>query len=104
MPSATGETDLGRNGGDAHDCQSTHSYPWDPAISSTVSILSRFATALELQLGQLVELPVEGFPLRRQWHLVHARDRRLGPVDEAFLQFVDDGRWRDTIGHPIGMD
>ncbi|MEO8461658.1 MAG: LysR substrate-binding domain-containing protein [Chloroflexota bacterium] len=69
-----------------------------------VSILSRFATALELQLGQLVELPVEGFPLRRQWHLVHARDRRLGPVDEAFLRFVDAGSWKDTIGHPISTD
>ena len=69
-----------------------------------VSILSRFATALELQRGQLVELPVEGFPLHRQWHLVYARDRRLGPVDEAFLRFVDDGRWKDTIGHPITTD
>jgi len=69
-----------------------------------VSILSRFATALELQLGQLVELPVEGFPLHRQWHLVYARDRRLGPVDEAFLQFVDAGSWKDTIGHPTTTD
>jgi len=34
-----------------------------------VSILSRYATALELQIGHLVELPVVGFPLRRQWHL-----------------------------------
>lgn len=69
-----------------------------------VSILSRYATALELQIGHLVELPVVGFPLRRQWHLVHARDKRLGPVDEAFLRFVDDGRWKETIGHPITTD
>lgn len=69
-----------------------------------VSILSRYATALELQIGHLVELPVVGFPLRRQWHLVHARDKRLGPVEEAFLRFVDDGRWKETIGHPITTD
>lgn len=69
-----------------------------------VSILSRYATALEVEIGHLAELPVEGFPLRRQWHLVYARDKRLGPVDEAFLRFVDDGRWKETIGRPITTD
>lgn len=66
-----------------------------------VSILSRYATALELQIGHLVELPVAGFPLRRQWHLAYARDRRLGPVDEAFLRFVDSPGWRETLGRPV---
>ena len=69
-----------------------------------VSILSRYATALELQIGHLAEISVEGFPLRRQWHLVYARDKRLGPVDEAFLRFVDDGRWKETVGKPITTD
>ncbi|MDQ3553270.1 MAG: LysR family transcriptional regulator [Chloroflexota bacterium] len=69
-----------------------------------VSILSRYATALEVQIGHLAELPVEGFPLRRQWHLVYARDKRLGAVDEAFLRFVDEGHWKDLIGKPITTD
>lgn len=69
-----------------------------------VSILSRYATALEMQIGHLVELPVAGFPLRRQWHLVYARDKRLGPVGEAFLRFVTDGRWKETIGRPLATD
>lgn len=69
-----------------------------------VSILSRYATGLEIQIGHLVELPIVGFPLRRQWHLVFARDKRLGPVDEAFLQFVEDGHWKAMIGHPISTD
>ena len=69
-----------------------------------VAILSRFATALEMQIGHLVELQVDGFPLHRQWHLVYARDKRLGPVDEAFLRFLEDGRWKDTIGHPVTTD
>ena len=69
-----------------------------------VAILSRYATALEIQIGHLVELPVVGFPLRREWHLVYPRDRRLGAVDEAFLRFVEDGRWRDTIGRPVSTD
>lgn len=69
-----------------------------------VSILSRYATGLEMQIGHLVELPVVGFPLRRQWHLVHLRDKRLGPVEEAFLAFVAQGAWQDSIGHPISTD
>lgn len=69
-----------------------------------VSILSRYATGLEIKTGHLVELPVEGFPLHRQWHLVHARDKRMGPVDEAFLRFVDEGRWKAMIGAPISTD
>lgn len=69
-----------------------------------VSVLSRFATALEIQVGHLVELRVTGFPLRRQWHLVYARDKRLGPVDTAFLRFVDQGRWKSTIGRPLSTD
>lgn len=69
-----------------------------------VSILSRYATGLEMQIGHLVELPVVGFPLRRQWHLVYARGKRLGPVDEAFLRFVDAGQWKGTIGRPVSTD
>ena len=32
-----------------------------------VAVLPRLSLRSELQLGQLVELPVEGFPLRRSW-------------------------------------
>jgi len=69
-----------------------------------VSILSRYATLLELELGNLVELPVDGFPLRRQWHLFYPRDRRLGPVEEAFLRFVEEGRWKERIGRATTTD
>lgn len=69
-----------------------------------VSILSRYATLLELELGNLVELDIEGFPLRRQWHLFYPRDRRLGPVEEAFLRFVEEGRWKERIGRATTTD
>ncbi|HEX5148879.1 MAG TPA: LysR family transcriptional regulator [Candidatus Limnocylindrales bacterium] len=69
-----------------------------------VSILSRYATLLELELGNLVELDIEGFPLRRQWHLFYPRDRRLGPVEEAFLRFVEEGRWKEGIGRVTTTD
>lgn len=69
-----------------------------------IAVLSRYATALELRIGQLVELPVVGFPLRRRWHLVYPHDKRLGPIEEAFLTFVDDGRWRATLATPLTTD
>ena len=69
-----------------------------------VAIVSRYAVGLELQLGLLVELPVVGFPLARQWHLVHPRDRRLGPVASAFMAFVEEGSWRDSIGQSLTTD
>jgi len=69
-----------------------------------VSILSRYAAALEIELGLLVELPVIGFPLRRQWHLVRLRERRLGPAGEAFLRFVEAGDWRSRVGHPLATE
>jgi LysR family transcriptional regulator, low CO2-responsive transcriptional regulator len=68
------------------------------------SIVSRHAAALELSLGLLVELRVDGFPLRREWRLFHARDKRLSPAAEAFLGFVGEGRWRDSVGRPLVTD
>jgi DNA-binding transcriptional LysR family regulator len=63
-----------------------------------VAIISRHAVTMEIRLGLLAELPVAGFPLRRQWHLVYARDKRFGPVERAFLAFIDDGGWRKRLG------
>jgi DNA-binding transcriptional LysR family regulator len=69
-----------------------------------VAILSRHAVSLELRLGVVVELRIAGFPLHRQWHLVYPRDRRFGPVGEAFLSFVDEGGWRDHVGEDLTTD
>ncbi len=69
-----------------------------------VSILSRYAVSLELKLGHVVELPVTGFPLHRQWHLVRRRDHRLSPAGEAFLAFIAGGTWRDGIGETLTTD
>lgn len=69
-----------------------------------VAIVSRHSVALELQLGLVVEVPVTGFPLHRQWHLVYPRGRRLGPVGAAFLAFVDDSSWRSSVGETLTTD
>jgi DNA-binding transcriptional LysR family regulator len=63
-----------------------------------VAIISRHAVTMEIRLGLLAELAVVGFPLRRQWHMVYPRDKRFGPVEQAFLSFIDDGGWRSRLG------
>ncbi len=39
---------------------------------------------LELETERLVVLPVEGFPLIRQWFIVHRSDKRLSTAAQAF--------------------
>jgi hypothetical protein len=36
--------------------------------------------------------------------MVYARDKRLGPVERAFLSFTDDGGWRSRLGELPPME
>ncbi len=53
-----------------------------------LSVVSLHTIELELATGELVILDVEGFPIERQWHLVHRRGKRLSPAARAFREFV----------------
>ncbi|OGA61204.1 MAG: transcriptional regulator [Betaproteobacteria bacterium RIFCSPLOWO2_12_FULL_65_14] len=53
-----------------------------------MSFLSAHTIARELELGRLAVLDVEGFPVMREWHVVHHRNKRLPPVAVAFKQFL----------------
>lgn len=53
-----------------------------------LALLPRHAVCRELASGELVELPVAELPLRRSWCVVHARDKQLTPVAQAFFEFV----------------
>lgn len=53
-----------------------------------VTVLSVYAVGLELSLGLLHALRVEGFPVRRMWHVVWPRERLLSPAAQAFLQHL----------------
>jgi DNA-binding transcriptional LysR family regulator len=55
-----------------------------------VGFLSAHALRQELALGSLVILDVEGFPVMRQWYVVHRKDRRLPRIAQAFERFVID--------------
>lgn len=56
-----------------------------------LAILSRHAIELERTAATLAELDVEGFPIRRQWHIVHLKRNRLAPPVAAFIEFLKGG-------------
>jgi hypothetical protein len=79
------------------------------ALGASSAATERLAALLdetpdELKIGHVVELPVVGFALQRQRHLVYARDKALGPVEQSFLQFVRDGSWKESTGYPLNTD
>jgi DNA-binding transcriptional LysR family regulator len=61
-------------------------------------VLSRFACALEIASGRLVELDVQGFPIQRDWHIVHLRRRRLPASVRSFIEFLKDTTWLSRNG------
>jgi DNA-binding transcriptional LysR family regulator len=57
-----------------------------------ISFLSAHTISLELQVGNLAVLDIEGFPVMLNWFVVHRRNKRLPPVALAFKKFLmDDG-------------
>jgi LysR family transcriptional regulator, low CO2-responsive transcriptional regulator len=57
-----------------------------------IAFLSAHTISLELQVGHLVVLDVEGFPVLLNWYVVHRKNKRLPPVAEAFRRFlVEEG-------------
>lgn len=53
-----------------------------------LGFLSAHAVQQELALGSLAVVAVKGFPVMRQWYVVHLRDRRLPAITGAFQRFV----------------
>ena len=53
-----------------------------------LGILSLQTLELELALGRLAVLDVEGLPIMRHWYVVHRVDKRLSPAAARFKAFV----------------
>ena len=53
-----------------------------------LSVLSLHTLTLEGPSGPVALLDVEGFPIMRQWHLVHPKGKELSLVSKAFLDFA----------------
>lgn len=53
-----------------------------------LGVVSLHTVQAEITSGQLCVLDVQGFPLKRQWYLVHREGKRLSPAAQAFTQLV----------------
>ncbi len=53
-----------------------------------LAVLPLEAIKLHLETGELVVLPVESFPIRRDWHLVRLAARDLSPAVAALCQVL----------------
>jgi LysR family transcriptional regulator, low CO2-responsive transcriptional regulator len=53
-----------------------------------IALISRVAIDMELETNRLVILDVEGFPIIRQWRLVHVKDKYLSATAKAFKSFL----------------
>ena len=70
-----------------------------------IALISRVAIDMELETNRLVILDVEGFPIMRQWRLVHLKDKNLSATARAFkffvLQHTDHLAHRELTKGPI---
>lgn len=53
-----------------------------------IALISRVAINMELETKRLVMLNVEGFPIMRQWRLVHLKEKNLSATAHAFKHFL----------------
>lgn len=58
------------------------------AASLGIALISRVALDMELETNRLVILDVEGFPIMKQWRLVHLKDKNLSATARAFKLFM----------------
>lgn len=56
-----------------------------------LAIVSRLTVTLELATGRLVQLPVDGLPIRRALHLLRLRGKHVSPATEAFVALLKLG-------------
>ena len=53
-----------------------------------LGIVSAHTVEMEIEVGRLVILKIESFPIMRRWYLVHRKEKRLSATAEAFKEFV----------------
>jgi DNA-binding transcriptional LysR family regulator len=58
------------------------------AAALGIALISRVALDMELETRRLVILDVEGFPIVRQWRIVHLKDKYLSATARAFKSFL----------------
>jgi LysR family transcriptional regulator, low CO2-responsive transcriptional regulator len=57
-----------------------------------IAVISAHTCLAELEFKRLVALPLQGFPIVRQWYLINRSDRSLSPAAKTLKRFVVDRR------------
>ena len=66
-----------------------------------LGIVSLHTLEMEFKLGRLTVLNVEGFPIHRDWYVVHREGKRFSAAAQAFKEFVlTEGAQLITIPQP----
>lgn len=66
-----------------------------------LGIVSVHTLDMEFKLGRLTVLNVEGFPILKEWYIVHREGKRFSTAAQAFKEFVlTEGRRLITLPHP----
>jgi LysR family transcriptional regulator, low CO2-responsive transcriptional regulator len=53
-----------------------------------LGIVSLHTLEFELALNRVAILSVEGFPIMKEWYMVHRSGKRMSPIAQAFHEFV----------------
>lgn len=53
-----------------------------------LGIVSLHTLEFELALNRVALLSVEGFPIMKEWYMVHRNGKRMSPIAQAFHEFV----------------
>ena len=65
-----------------------------------LGIMSIHTIRLELETGRLKILDVQGFPIIRNWYVVHRKNKRFSSISSAFKQFLlQEATTLVTINH-----
>ncbi len=54
------------------------------------SIMPLIGIRTELEAGRLQTIPVKGLPLKSTWNLIWLKNKKLSPVADAFLKFIEE--------------
>lgn len=63
-----------------------------------LGVVSERAIGNELEVGALVVLNIEGFPIELTWYIVHRKEKRLSPAARSFKQYLQTSR--DVLEEP----
>jgi len=68
------------------------------------SVMPLIGIRTELEAGRLQIIPVQGFPLKSTWNLIWLKNKKLSPVADAFLKFIEEKKAEIIEKHFYSID